>query len=550
MLTYDFSDLKKEPLYDYLYRRIRADILSGRLRPGERMPSKRAFAANLGISVITVETAYAQLTAEGYLSPRPRSGYYVEKIQESLLIPEAENGAGDVAQGHMAQGHMAQGYVAQGHGAQEPSAERAGALNLAQEPVAACGVSGNQAQMRKDAGQKDVPGESRTEEPAREEKHLFIDLAQAGADPEMFPYPVWSRLMRETLRTRQRELLERSPGQGLEELREAIARYLLQYRSLRVSPEQIIIGAGTEYLYGLLIRLLGTEKAYAVESPGYPKTGRIYESSRVTVCPIPMDPAGIDVGQLRKSGADVVHISPSHQFPTGITMPVSRRSELLSWSAERSGERYIIEDDYDSEFRLSGRPIPALMSMDRSGTAIYLNTFTKSVAPTLRIAYMVLPEALLRLYRKKLGFFSCTVPNFEQYVLAQFLARGYFEKHINRMRKQYRQKRDLLLGEIGRSPLGQSVRVEGADAGLHFLMHVKTACSEAELSALAEEAGVKIYGLSTYAAAPRSGVSVRDAGMPAADPCMVVSYSGLTQEQILSLPGRLQEAWRPLLPPS
>ena len=202
MLTYDFSDLKEEPLYDYLYRKIRTDILAGHLKPGERMPSKRAFAVNLGISVITVETAYAQLTAEGYLSSRPRSGYYVEKIQESLLIPEVENSAG----------HGAQGHGAQGHGAQEASAERVGALPPVKEPAAACGASGNRVKMQKEAGQTNAPGACRIEEPKRGEKHPFIDLAQAGADPEMFPYPVWSRLMRETLRTRQRELLERSPG--------------------------------------------------------------------------------------------------------------------------------------------------------------------------------------------------------------------------------------------------------------------------------------------------------------------------------------------------
>ena len=505
MLTYDFRDRKNETLYEYLYRKIRQDILTGQLRPQERMPSRRAFARNLGVSVVTVETAYSQLAAEGYLESRPRSGYYVEQIGRSMILPAAR----------------------------EPVHER----NI-----------DNTEELRDPSGLH------------RPESQLaVIDLSQSGIPSDMFPFPVWTKLMREVLSTRREELLTRSPGNGIAELRSAIAHFLLQYQNLRVSPEQIVIGAGTEYLYSLLIRLLGHDKVYAMETPGYRKTERIYRSSSVEVRNIPMDRNGMDIELLRQSGADVVHISPSHQFPTGITMPVTRRGELLSWCMEGNEKhrRYIIEDDYDSEFRLAGRPIPSLMSIDRSGSVIYLNTFTKSVSPAIRISYMVLPEGLLQEYREKLGFYSCTVANFEQYILAEFIRRGHFEKHINRMRNYYRQKRDRLLDALRKSRLGSCLSVRGADAGLHFLITVNAGCSEEELTQRAREKGIRIYGLTHYKALPgqeegavsRRPGNARDEngsgenGRGESRPCMVVNYPGLTDEQIDALPDLLLEAW-------
>lgn len=481
MLTYDFRDRNNETLYEYLYRKIRADILTGQLAEGQRMPSKRAFAENLGVSVITVETAYAQLAAEGYLTPKPRSGYYVERIGQSVLLPEPSGGV----------------------------------------------QGGAYAEEVRDT---DTPDE--------------IDLTQSGISSSMFPFQVWSRLMREVFRDRREELLVRAPGNGIVELRTAISGFLRQYRGLSVSPDQIVIGAGAEYLYSLLIRLLGYDKIYAVETPGYRKTEMIYASSSVCVKGIPMDRSGVDVELLRSSGADVIHISPSHQFPTGITMPVSRRSELLAWSAEApSGRRrYIIEDDYDSEFRLAGRPIPSLMSIDGSGSVIYLNTFAKSVSPAIRISYMVLPEGLLREYMERLGFYSCTVANFEQYVLAEFIRRGHFEKHINRMRSYYRQKRDRLVGVLKQSRLGDIAQVRGADAGLHFLLTVHTDSTENELTESAQSQGVRIYGLRQYAFPGQEGSGSPGEGK---DPCMVVNYAGLSDEQIDMLPGRLMKVWIP-----
>ena len=538
MLTYDFSDLNGRTLTEYLYARIREDILSGRLKEGMKMPSKRSFAGNIGVSTITVENAYAQLTAEGYLRAEPRRGFFVAPVG-SLLEPSGGGAPAPRTGSFPALSGVRVSAPSPGR-APEPSG---GGRGRSREAEQKSGIpEAEQKSGIPEAEQKS--GISEAELQAQE----LIDLTGAAADRETFPFAAWARISRKVLTERRDALLTRAPGAGILELREAIAQYLLQYQGLDVSPGQIIVGAGTEYLYSLLIRLLGPDRTYAVETPGYPKTARIYESNRVNVCHIPMDRAGIRTDKLEKSGADVVHISPSHQFPTGITMPVGRRAELLEWAGKTAAGRYIIEDDYDSEFRLSGRPIPPLMSIDHGGRVIYLNTFTKSLASTIRISYMVLPAGLLEQYRERLGFYSCTVSNFEQYTLAAFIREGFFEKHINRMRTYYRQKQDRLLQEIAQGPLEELVRVKGTGAGLHFLMEVRTDRSERELSALALDRGVKIAGLQEYAMAPEAdGEKMLPAGNDSAsgtgDPQMVVSYIGLSDRQIRKLPSLLAEAW-------
>lgn len=266
---------------------------------------------------------------------------------------------------------------------------------------------------------------------------------------------------------------------------------------MHVQPEQIFIGAGTEYLYGLLIQLLGFDKKYAIENPGYEKIAAIYNSYNVKYHYIPMDEKGILVNKLENSGADVVHISPSHHFPTGIVTPISRRYELLGWAAA-SADRYIIEDDYDSEFRLTGKPIPSLQSMDITQKVIYINTFTKSLSSTMRISYMVLPPELANRFLERLSFYSCTVSNFEQYALMRFINEGYFEKHINRMRNFYHKQRDILLDAIKRSSLSSHVTIMEEDSGLHFLLKLKMEISDKEFMQRALQKGVKLNSLSAY----------------------------------------------------
>ena len=336
--------------------------------------------------------------------------------------------------------------------------------------------------------------------------------------------------MRETLQERNAELMTKSPCGGIYELREAIAGHLRQFRDIHVQPEQIFIGAGTEYLYGLLVQLLGFDKVYAIENPGYEKIAQIYDSHQVDYRFVDMDSQGIRIDRLEESGADVVHISPSHHFPTGIITPVSRRYELLGWAA-KSESRYIIEDDYDSEFRLTGRPIPALQSIDIMEKVIYINTFSKSLSSTLRISYMVLPLSLAARFMQRMSFYSCTVSNFEQYALMRFIREGYFEKHINRMRNSYHKKRDYLLETIKKSPLSSYVTITEEDAGLHFLMRIDTEIPDTVIMERALARGLRLTSLSQYFHQPPEDV----------EHIFIINYSYLETEHI---PGAVELLYR------
>ena len=445
MLTYELKKAPGVPLYEALYRCIRGDILSGALAPGERLPSKRALAQNLEVSKITVETAYAQLLAEGYIRAQEKVGYFVE------LQPQT----------------------------------------LTQSPIPS------------------------RQEAASEGK--WLDLTGAGT--EKFPFSVWSRLQREVMLDYGEKLLLPLPPQGIPELRLAIAEHLAGFRGMQVNPEQVIIGAGTDFLYNLLIQLLGRDKIYAVEDPGYGKIARIYEAGGVTCIAAPMDDRGVRPETL--GDARVLHISPAHHFPTGLVTPVDRRQELLTWARNREG--YIIEDDYDSEFRFDAHPKPTMQSLDHTGRVIYMNTFSKSLAPSIRISYMILPPDLLAQFREKLGFYSCTVSSFEQYTLARFLRRGHFEKHINRMRKFYRNRRNQVMDAIFRCPHREKLTIREEDAGLHFLLRVDTTLTDRELTDHWAKFGIRVRALSDYYHAQVPEEERHN---------LVVHYAGLREEEL------------------
>lgn len=331
----------------------------------------------------------------------------------------------------------------------------------------------------------------------RKENNIIFDFSSNKTESADFPFSVWAKLMRDTISHKEKELLTVSPCEGVKELREAIAKHLSSFRGMNVDPDQIIVGAGTEYLYGLLIKLLGREKTYCIENPGYKKLVSIYESNSVKCKYVNMDDKGIIVDGLRKSQTDIVHISPTHHFPTGITMPVSRRYELLAWANEAAG-RYIIEDDYDSEFRLNGRPIPPLQSIDACEKVIYMNTFSKSLTSTIRISYMVLPEHLANKFYKTLSFYSNTVSTFEQYTLAAFISGGYLEKHINRMRLRYGKKRARVLETIKNIFDDNEYRVIENDSGLHFLLEFNTTLADKDIQKKLLEKKIKIGIISDY----------------------------------------------------
>ena len=448
MLTYELKKMPGVPLYEALYRCIRSDILSGALKRDERLPSKRALAANLEVSKITVETAYNQLLSEGYIRAEERRGYFVEEVRYS----------------------------------QAP--QRSGRIGV--QP---------------------------------EEQLDAVDLTANGS--ASFPFSVWSRLQRQVLLDYGEKLLLPMPNRGAPELRQAIADHLAGFRGMVVDPENILVGAGTDFLYNLLIQLLGRDKVYAVEEPGYDKIRRIYDAGGVACVSASMDSQGVVPGSLGDAG--VLHISPSHHFPTGLVTSVSRRQELLEWAGE---DRFIIEDDYDSEFRFDARPKPAMFSLDRRGRVIYMNTFSKTLAPSIRISYMVLPEGLMGEFQRRLGFYGCTVPSFEQMTLAAFLSKGYFEKHINRMRRFYRARRNQVITLLKNCPYRDRLTILEQDAGLHFIVRVATPLDDDALTVLCREKGIRVRSLCSY----------YNGSVPPEDlHCLVVNYSGLDDSDIEKL---------------
>ncbi len=454
MLTYELKKQPGVPLYEALYRCIREDILTGKLAPGQKLPSKRALAQHLEVSNITVEGAYEQLLAEGYIRSQERVGYFAEAVEQRMQI-------------------------------------------------------------------KSVPN------PPQTQRQWDIDLTvNASTD---FPFSVWSRLQRQVMQDFPQELLRPMPNQGLWELRCAIAGHLAEFRGMQVAPENILVGAGTDFLYNLLIQLLGRDKVYAVEEPGYGKIRMIYAAGGVKCVSAPMDAVGVIPEALTQ--AQILHISPSHHFPTGIVTPRERRSALLRWAYERE-ERYIIEDDYDSEFRFSAHPMPTMESMDTEGRVIYMNTFSKTLAPSIRISYMVLPPKLMEQFQKTLGFYSCTVPSFEQYTLTRFLEEGHFEKHLNRMRRTYKFRRNALVEVLQKSRYAKQMEILEQDAGLHFLVKVDTSLEETELEERCAAAGIRVRTLSSY---------YHDAVLGENRNCLVVNYSGLHPEQMEKLSGKLEK---------
>lgn len=327
------------------------------------------------------------------------------------------------------------------------------------------------------------------------------DLSNNRVNVDNFPFSIWSRIMRKTMMEKQHLLLSPMKTEGVYELRRAISHHLSSFRGMAVSPSQIIVGAGTEYLYSLIIQLLGRDKLYAIEDPGYMKLEKIYEANGVKSIKVKLDEKGLSLSSLEKSSADIAHISPNHHYPTGITMPLDRRYEILSWAAGKE-DRYILEDDYDSEFRVSRNPFPTLYTLDGSGSVIYMNTFSKSLASTVRISYMVLPFDLAERFKEKLSFYSSTVSSFEQYTLASFILDGYFEKHINRMRLFYIRQRKAILSLIYSSPMKDRCSVIENDSGLHFILRLNTTHSDKEVKGLLSQEGIKISALSDYSNSP------------------------------------------------
>ncbi len=483
MLDYDLGKKGDAALYEFLYRCIKGDITSGAIEAGDRLPSKRGLAQHLGVSVVTVEAAYAQLVAEGYVYARPKSGYFACELPR-------------------------------------PTASQATA-QAARRPTR--------------------PATPQADDPRNAAPSPTVDLTGASAPLDASAARLWARELRATLAQEPEDLLfSPTPTQGAPRLQQAIANHLRQTRGMAVDPACVAVAAGAQILDNMLVQLLGREKTFAVEDPGYPRLTSLYAANNVRVAHVALDREGIKLDELLASKASVVHIMPSHQFPTGRVTSISRRYELLSWAnapAQASSpalDRWIIEDDYDCEFRLAGRPVPSLASIDAEGRVIYTNTFSKSLNAGLRLAYMVLPPQLARRFASQMTYLSSTVSSIEQVTLARLLESGAYERHVMRVRKQQREVRDVLLDALKTSPVADRLHVEEADSGLHFVLAAQSEKTEAQIAAAARAAGVALAPLSNFAHLPANKTQVDGLAR------FVIQYSGIKSADVPKAVGAIE----------
>ncbi len=465
MITIYFDKNSMAPMYDQLYSHIKTLILSDELIANTKLPSKRKLSEHLKISIQTVETAYSQLVAEGYLYSVPKSGYFVEKIVKPYLS----------------------------------------------KPI-----------IVKD-----------TLVSTLNEKSYKYDFQTNVVDQEKFPYQAWSKIEKSVSEEDIKGSLNHIDLMGYYLLRKEIAAYLYQYRGITSNPENILIGSGTDYFVMIIALLAKNNSLVGLEDPGYFKLEKLYKAFKVKTMAVQLDKSGFDIQSASKENIDIVHVTPSHQFPSGKVMPVARRMELLEW-ANKKTNRFIVEDDYDSEFRFQGNPIPAVKSMDYSGKVIYMNAFTKSMAPSLRISFMVLPDSALENLKNNFGFLTCPVSLFNQASLQRFMHSGLFERHLNRMKNIYKAKRDFLIDLIKKSQIGKYFQVIGSEAGLHFLLEANDNISETELVLLAKKNGVRVRGLQEYCLYPVAGAKAT----------IVLGYSAIATNSMSEAVKGLEKAWK------
>jgi GntR family transcriptional regulator / MocR family aminotransferase len=459
MLMFELDKNTTKPLYEQLYMGIKNGIMCKQIEVGTKLPSKKKLADFLNISQTTIEVAYAQLIAEGFIVSKPRIGFFVEDFDELPYI---------------------------------------------------------------ETKQVELPVET------AEEKIIQFDFHPGKIDTDSFPFSLWRKYAKDLYDLPSKELLQIGEAQGEYTLRSEIAKYLYQSRGIVCEPEQIVIGSGTEQLLPMILRLLENDSNFALENPGYSAIPRIQLQNKAI--PIPVDEDGLIVDELERTNANVVYITPSHQFPTGAVLSATRRTQLLHWAAKLEN-RFIIEDDYDSEFRYTGKPIPALQGMDQNNKVIYLSTFTKSLMPSLRVAYFVLPSTLLKKYKETFSYYSATVPRFDQHIVASFMRDGHFSKHLNRMRKIYRKKLDKLT-HIFKINYPEVI-ITGDQAGMHILISLPLPKSEDSLKKVAAESSIAIYPVSDYLLKP----------IEYKYPTFLLGFGGIPLEKIEDGIHQLMQCW-------
>jgi GntR family transcriptional regulator/MocR family aminotransferase len=443
------------PLYKQLYNQIKEHILSGKLPADSRLPSVRDMAGELSASRNTVDGAYQELYAEGYLYSKPRSGYFVSALHQE---------------------------------------------------VAPRTLSGK-------------PGKN--DYPPGPPSNFTYDFHPARLHPESFPAELWRKCFVESLRRNSQQLVQYGDDpQGDWGLRCSIQSYLERSRGVMCSPDQIVVCAGLQQSLDIAANILKERHSVvAVEDPGYHLPRSVFHNHALTVVPVPVEPGGIDLNHLRASNSTIVYVTPSHQLPLGYVMPVAKRLALIEWA--ETGGRYIIEDDYDSELRYHGKPIPSLQGLRPTGNIIYSGTFSKILSPALRLCYMVLPYSLLATYRHIYRTYFPSVSLLEQRTMSTFMEQGHWERHIRRMRMIYKKKHDILLQSV-ETHFGTRAVVIGQGAGLHVVLLLPhTLQSEADILGRAQQKGIRLFPFSEF----------HISGRPTAT-TMLLGFGGMNNHEI------------------
>ena len=466
MITYDLRERGEESIYVFLYKKIRDDILNGKIKPNEKLPSKRTFANNLNVGVNTVANAYDQLLSEGYVYSSEKRGYFATDMQKFHDIK----------------------------------------INTsAPKPV--------------------VP---------EEEPDFFMDFRANRINLNNFPISTWNSCMRRAILDGGDNLYKTVPYNGIPRLRNAISSYLFKNKGMSVDPEHIFIGAGTEIVMRKIFELFDKRVGVAMEETGVKALAAQADKLNIRVNVIPGDEDGMDAQLLAGTDSSICYVMPANRFPTGKVIPIKKRLELFSWAYE-SDDRYIIEDDYDSEFRYSGQMIVPMYAEDTKQKVIYINTFSKTMVPSLRISYMILPEKLAQRYKETLGFYSCTVSSFEQYALAEFIETGAFERHINRMRNFYRKQRVAILKEFLASPIAKKSAIEEHNAGTHFLLKVRTGKSKEEIyeEGISKDLHISFFSDYVFSQKDEPGYVT-----------LVINYAAIVPDKIPEVVKRLNEIFK------
>lgn len=480
----------KIPYYIQIYKQIRQAILEEKLENGTVLMGSRTLAKELGVGRSTVDNAYAQLVAEGYIESKRGVGYVVQEIEQI-------------------EGAHSKELVRKQEEASISQTNKQSDIQLNDKLISTQIYKGSQAI----------------------EVEIKYDLSYGNYSSDFFTSKLWKRYINEAFASeRIQEINHYQEKKGSVYLREQLKGYLQRARGVNAKCDQIIITGGLQHALEIICKLIASDKKIAIENPGYDGAYEVFKNNDRHVETIPLDDNGIDIEKLKEiNGIRAVYITPSHQFPTGITMPIGRRYELLRW-ADRN-QAYIIEDDFDSEYRYHTSPIPSLQSIDQKGRVIYLGTFSKALSPSLRIAYMVLPPSLLEVYHNKFSKYQCVVSWLPQYLAARMLEEGQYERHVRKMCTEFRKRHDLLVREMKK--LGEGIKVVHSDAGLYFILEFPKEKKSDWLISQAEKQKVRVYDARRFYMG----------NMKQEENRLFIGFSLIEIDEIPDCIARLKQAW-------